>query len=254
MSKVVRDICPTASGRQGLAARRRSRRDRAALHPAQQSLHGLTRASRRTTSPARRTSAPSVRMKPGPGGNRGEFTGLGRARRRKPAWTHQRELPGLERRARHRRRRRLLRNDGRLVQGGRRPRPASCCGSSRPAPGSSASRSTYRGPDGKQYVAILSGVGGWAGAVVAGDLDPRDGTAALGFVNAMKDLKDVTTQGRHALCVPRCLSAGCVARLLLALALARQCRARASCASAPIPTTCRSRTRRAKASRTRSSI
>jgi PQQ-dependent dehydrogenase (methanol/ethanol family) len=47
---------------------------------------------------------------------------------------------------------------------------------------------TYRGPDGKQYVAILSGVGGWSGAIVSGDLDPRDGTGALGFVNAMTDL------------------------------------------------------------------
>jgi PQQ-dependent dehydrogenase (methanol/ethanol family) len=54
---------------------------------------------------------------------------------------------------------------------------------------------TFRGPDGKQYVAILSGVGGWAGAVVSGDLDVRDGTAALGFVNAMRDLKNVTTKG-----------------------------------------------------------
>jgi len=54
---------------------------------------------------------------------------------------------------------------------------------------------TYRGPDGKQYVAVLSGVGGWAGAVVAGDLDRRDGSAALGFVNAMRDLPDKTTKG-----------------------------------------------------------
>ncbi|HEY0544462.1 MAG TPA: methanol/ethanol family PQQ-dependent dehydrogenase [Pyrinomonadaceae bacterium] len=54
---------------------------------------------------------------------------------------------------------------------------------------------TYRGPDGKQYVAILAGVGGWAGAIVAGDLDPRDGTAALGFVNAMTDLPEKTTKG-----------------------------------------------------------
>ncbi|WP_065008879.1 methanol/ethanol family PQQ-dependent dehydrogenase [Mesorhizobium loti] len=54
---------------------------------------------------------------------------------------------------------------------------------------------TYRGPDGRQYVAILSGVGGWAGAIVSGDLDPRDATAALGFANVMKDLKDVTTPG-----------------------------------------------------------
>jgi PQQ-dependent dehydrogenase (methanol/ethanol family) len=54
---------------------------------------------------------------------------------------------------------------------------------------------TYRGPDGKQYVAILSGVGGWAGAIVAGGLDPRDPTAALGFVNAMSDLPGYTTTG-----------------------------------------------------------
>jgi PQQ-dependent dehydrogenase (methanol/ethanol family) len=54
---------------------------------------------------------------------------------------------------------------------------------------------SYRGPDGKQYIAVLSGVGGWAGAIVAGDLDPRDATAALGFVNAMRDLKDRTNNG-----------------------------------------------------------
>jgi PQQ-dependent dehydrogenase (methanol/ethanol family) len=54
---------------------------------------------------------------------------------------------------------------------------------------------TYRGPDGKQYVAVLSGVGGWAGAIVAGDLDPRDSSAALGFVNAMGDLPQHTVKG-----------------------------------------------------------
>jgi alcohol dehydrogenase (cytochrome c) len=54
---------------------------------------------------------------------------------------------------------------------------------------------TYLGPDGKQYVAIISGVGGWSGAIVSGQIDKRDGTAALGFVNAMKDLPDVTTTG-----------------------------------------------------------
>ena len=54
---------------------------------------------------------------------------------------------------------------------------------------------TYLGPDGKQYVAVLSGVGGWAGAIVSGGLDPRDGTAALGFVNAMTDLPQYTNKG-----------------------------------------------------------
>jgi lanthanide-dependent methanol dehydrogenase len=54
---------------------------------------------------------------------------------------------------------------------------------------------SYRGPDGKQYVAVLSGVGGWAGAVVAGDLDTRDANAAAGFANVMGDLKQRTTKG-----------------------------------------------------------
>jgi PQQ-dependent dehydrogenase (methanol/ethanol family) len=54
---------------------------------------------------------------------------------------------------------------------------------------------SYQGPDGKQYIAILSGVGGWSGAIVAGNLDPRDSSAALGFVNAMKDLPQQTTKG-----------------------------------------------------------
>src|SRR5438105_15963109 len=54
---------------------------------------------------------------------------------------------------------------------------------------------TYRGPDGRQYVAILSGVGGWAGAIVSAELDARDATAGLGFVNAVKDLKKRTTKG-----------------------------------------------------------
>jgi alcohol dehydrogenase (cytochrome c) len=53
----------------------------------------------------------------------------------------------------------------------------------------------YRGPDGKEYVAILSGVGGWSGAIVSGNLDPRDGTGAIGFVNAMTDLPKVTSPG-----------------------------------------------------------
>jgi len=53
----------------------------------------------------------------------------------------------------------------------------------------------YRGPDGHEYIAVLSGVGGWAGAIVPGDLNPQDRTGALGFVGAMGDLKQKTTAG-----------------------------------------------------------
>ena len=54
---------------------------------------------------------------------------------------------------------------------------------------------TYRGPDGHQYVAILSGVGGWPGAVVVNDLDTRDKTAAVGWGEAMTDLSKATNRG-----------------------------------------------------------
>jgi lanthanide-dependent methanol dehydrogenase len=54
---------------------------------------------------------------------------------------------------------------------------------------------TYRGPDGKQYVAVMSGIGGWAGALMAAGLDPRDSSAALGMVNAVRDLPDKTKLG-----------------------------------------------------------
>lgn len=41
---------------------------------------------------------------------------------------------------------------------------------------------TYLGPDGKQYVAVYSGVGGWYGAIVSLDLPPDDPFGALGGV------------------------------------------------------------------------
>ena len=53
----------------------------------------------------------------------------------------------------------------------------------------------YKGPDGHQYIAIFSGIGGWPGAVVVNDLDTRDATAAAGWGQAMRDLKNDTTRG-----------------------------------------------------------
>jgi lanthanide-dependent methanol dehydrogenase len=53
----------------------------------------------------------------------------------------------------------------------------------------------FRGPDGREYVAILSGIGGWAGSVVAADLDPRDDTMATGWGRAVRDLKQVSGKG-----------------------------------------------------------
>ena len=54
---------------------------------------------------------------------------------------------------------------------------------------------SYKGPDGRQYIAVICGVGGWSGAIVSGQMDPRDPTGALGFANAMKDLPMKSTTG-----------------------------------------------------------
>jgi len=54
---------------------------------------------------------------------------------------------------------------------------------------------SYRGPDGKQYIAILAGIGGWAGAAALGILPDVDPGIALGFAAAVPDLPEYTAQG-----------------------------------------------------------
>jgi PQQ-dependent dehydrogenase (methanol/ethanol family) len=135
----------------------------------------------------------NVRMIPGPGGNRGAFTAWDIAGA-KPVWSLKENFPVWS---------------GAVVTAGDvvfygtmegwfkaiSAKTGELLWQFKTSSGIIGQPITYRGPDGHQYVAILSGVGGWAGAIVSGDLDPRDATAALGFVNAMKDLKDVTTRG-----------------------------------------------------------
>jgi glucose dehydrogenase len=54
---------------------------------------------------------------------------------------------------------------------------------------------SYRGPDGRQYIAVPSGIGGWAGALVSEALDERDPTGALGFSNVTRDLNNRVRPG-----------------------------------------------------------
>lgn len=53
----------------------------------------------------------------------------------------------------------------------------------------------YRGPDGKEYVAVYAGIGGWMGAVAFPDVSTDDPYAALGVVGAMKEIKNYTSAG-----------------------------------------------------------
>jgi lanthanide-dependent methanol dehydrogenase len=54
---------------------------------------------------------------------------------------------------------------------------------------------TYLGPDGKQYVAVYAGIGGWMGAVAFPAISTDDPYAALGVVGAMADIKNYTAPG-----------------------------------------------------------
>ncbi|WP_084150342.1 PQQ-dependent dehydrogenase, methanol/ethanol family [Azohydromonas australica] len=55
---------------------------------------------------------------------------------------------------------------------------------------------TFAGPDGKQYVAVYSGVGGWMGAAaLSGRTPEKDPYGALGAFGAMKDLPKATNPG-----------------------------------------------------------
>jgi PQQ-dependent dehydrogenase (methanol/ethanol family) len=54
---------------------------------------------------------------------------------------------------------------------------------------------TFTGPDGKQYVAIYSGIGGWMGATALPEISTDDPYAALGVVGAMKKIKSASAPG-----------------------------------------------------------
>lgn len=54
---------------------------------------------------------------------------------------------------------------------------------------------TFLGPDGKQYVAIYSGVGGWMGATALPSVSTDDPYGALGTVGTMKQIKAKTQPG-----------------------------------------------------------
>ena len=190
--KVVRNICPTASGAKDWQPSAFSPRTGLLYIP-----HNNLCMDEEGVEVNYIAGTPyvgmNVRMIPGPGGHRGAFTAWDIAKAA-PAWKLDEEFPVWSG---------AVATAGDIVFYGTMEgwfkaisaRTGELLWQFKTSSGIIGQPITYRGPDGRQYVAILSGVGGWAGAVVSGDLDPRDGTAALGFANAMKDLKDVTTPG-----------------------------------------------------------
>jgi len=135
----------------------------------------------------------SVHMKPGPGGNRGELTAWDPVNRR-AAWVVKENFPIWS---------------GTVVTAGNvvfygtldgwfkavDARSGAALWKYKVDSGIVGQPISFRGPDGHQHIAVLTGVGGWSGAVVSGPVDPRDGSAALGMVNVMSDLPHYTTAG-----------------------------------------------------------
>ncbi|HEX8211532.1 MAG TPA: PQQ-dependent dehydrogenase, methanol/ethanol family [Longimicrobium sp.] len=137
----------------------------------------------------------SVKMYPGPGGHRGEMIGWDPVNRRR-AWTIIEKFVLWSG---------PLATAGDLVFYGTMDRWLKAVDARtgqvlwrfQTATGIIAPPISYRGPDGKQYVAVLSGPGGWPGSVVSVPLDPRDETADKGFAGAMHDLPEYTGRGGH---------------------------------------------------------
>ncbi len=192
IGRVVRDICPASPGAKDWQPSSWSPRTRL-LYVPHQNLCMEVEGSQANYIAGTPYVGMTVKMYAGPGGHRGELTAWDPVGAR-PAWGIKEHFPVWS---------------GTLVTAGDvvfygtmdgwfkavDARSGAPLWQFKTSSGIIGQPVTYRGPDGKQYVAVLAGVGGWAGAVVSADLDPRDGSSALGFVHAMRDLKEATKKG-----------------------------------------------------------
>jgi PQQ-dependent dehydrogenase (methanol/ethanol family) len=192
LGKVVRDICPTAPGAKDWNPSAYSPLTRLLYIPHLNLCMDWESLEANYIAGTPYVGANTV-MHAGLGGNRGEFTAwdvIGR----KPAWSIKEDLPLWSG---------ALATAGNLVFYGTLDgmlkaldaRTGELKWQFKTGSGIIGQPISYRGPDGRQYIAVLSGVGGWVGAIVTGNLDPTDPTAAKGMANAVSDLPAKTAKG-----------------------------------------------------------
>jgi lanthanide-dependent methanol dehydrogenase len=192
VGRVVRDICPASPGAKDWQPAAYSPRTSLLYIPHQNLCQdaGTYEVSYIAGTPY---VGADVLMRPGPGGHRGEFTAWDVAGQKK-RWSVKESFPVWSG---------ALVTAGDIVFYGTMDgafkaldaKTGQLLWQFRTSSGIIGQPVTFRGANGKQHIAILSGVGGWAGAVVSQDIDTRDGSAALGFANAMKDLPKHTVKG-----------------------------------------------------------
>jgi PQQ-dependent dehydrogenase (methanol/ethanol family) len=190
--KVIHDICPASPGGKDWQPSAWSPRTRLLYIPHQNLCQdaGTYETSYIAGTPY---VGADVKIKPGPGGHRGEFTAWDPVARKK-AWSLKERFPVWSG---------ALATAGDVVFYGTMDGFFKAVDAKSGEPlwqfktesGVIGQPVSYRGPDGKQYIAVLDGVGGWAGSVVSGDIDVRDGSAALGMTHAMRDLPLHTKKG-----------------------------------------------------------
>jgi len=192
LGQQVRNICPTASGAKDWEPSAFSPRTGLIYIPHANLCMDWTNAEVNYIAGTPYVGA-EVHMKPGPGGNRGVLTAWDPVQR-KPTWEVPENFPVWSG---------TVVTAGDLVFYGTMDgwfkavdaRTGKPLWQFKTDSGIISQPISYRGPDGHQYIAVLSGVGGWAGAIVSGPIDPRDSSAALGFVNTMVDLPKYTKAG-----------------------------------------------------------
>jgi lanthanide-dependent methanol dehydrogenase len=192
VGKVVRDICPTAPGAKDWNPSAYSPQTGLLYIPHLNLCMNWETMEANYIAGTPYVGANAL-MYAGPGGNRGEFSAWDIVNR-KQVWSIKEDLPLWSG---------ALATGGNLVFYGTLDgtfkavdaRNGELKWSFKTGSGIIGQPVSYKGPDGRQYIAVLSGIGGWAGAVVAGDLDIRDPTAAKGFVNAVTDLPKKSSKG-----------------------------------------------------------
>ncbi len=189
----VKDICPSSTGAKEFAPTAFSPRTGLLYIPAHNTCMEYEGIDANYIAGTPYLGA-SVKMYPGPGGYQGELIGWDVAQHRK-AWSIKEEKFPL--------------NGGVLATGGdvvfwgtmdgwfkaADARTGKELWKHKLPSGIVGNPITFLGPDGKQYVAVYSGIGGWMGATAFPEISVDDPYAALGVVGAMKEIKHYSGPG-----------------------------------------------------------